>query len=208
MDLTRLTRSSYRRDRPSVGFCGQFTLTAARAHELCGGARRRLALWLARETQGPVIWIRPDWHPDRLHMAGVRAEIDPARLLLVEPQRSEDVLWTMEESLRAGVAPLVVADLTEAPSLVAVRRLHLAAEAGAEHTHMAALALLLLPGAGGAPGIETRWRLESAHHAPDRPGWHLSRLRARQDPPAHWDIRDGKIQKIGDPEGTRPMATA
>jgi protein ImuA len=112
MDLTRLTRSSYRHDRPTVPLLGRFRLAAARAHEFCGPTRRRLALWLARGTEGPVLWIRPAWHPDRLHMAGVREEIDPGRLIFVDPTRPEDLLWSMEEALRAGIVPLVVADLT------------------------------------------------------------------------------------------------
>jgi protein ImuA len=189
MDLTRLTRSSYRHDRPTVPLLGRFRLAAARAHEFCGPTRRRLALWLARGTEGTVLWIRPAWHPDRLHMAGVREEIDPGRLIFVEPTRPEDLLWSMEEALRAGIVPLVVADLIEPPGLTAVRRLHLAAEAGAERGARAPLGLLLTPGDGGAPGVETRWRLAPAHETPGTPGWRLSRLRAREAPPGDWPVR-------------------
>ncbi len=189
MDLTRITRSSYRRDRPSVPFLGRFGLPAGRAHEFCGPARRRLALWLARGTEGPVMWIRPAWHPDRLHMAGVRAEIVPGRLVFVEPVRTEDLLWSMEEALRAGIVPLVVTELTDPPGLTPVRRLHLAAEAGAARTGRAPLGLLLTPGGGGAAGVETRWRLDPGHVAPDAEGWRLSRLRAREAPPGTWRVR-------------------
>jgi hypothetical protein len=52
MDLTRLTRTSYRHDRPTVPLLGRFRLPAARTHEFCGPTRRRLALWLARGTEG------------------------------------------------------------------------------------------------------------------------------------------------------------
>ena len=190
MDLTKLTRQSHRRDRPGLPLPGGVRLAGARAHELCGTARRRLALWVAAEAEGPVMWIRPGWHPDRLHMAGVRAEIDPARLIFVAPERPADLLWSMEEALRAGVLPLVVCDLPEPPGLTPVRRLHLAAEAGVEARGGAGLGLILTPGAGGAPGVESRWRLEPAHAAEDT-GWQLARLRARDAPPAAWAVTRG-----------------
>jgi protein ImuA len=192
MDPTRLTRASHRQDRPSVPLLGRFPLAAGRAHEACGPARRRLALWLMAATKGPVMWIRPAWHPDRLHMAGVRVEADPGRLIFVEPVRAEDLLWSAEEALRAGVVPLVVADLTDPPGLTPVRRLHLAAEAGAERTGRAPLALLLAPGDGGAAGVETRWRLDPAHESPEAEGWRLARLRAREAPPGAWRVRRGR----------------
>ena len=210
MDLTKLTRQSHRHDRPGLTLLGRFRLAGARAHEVCGPARRRLALWLVARTQGPVIWIRPAWHPDRLHMAGVRAEIDPARLILVEPDRPEDLLWSMEEALRAGVGTMVVADLPEPPGLTPVRRLHLAAEAGAAAQGSLSLGLIVTPGDGGAAGVESRWRLDPAHGGavPERAdwedddgigpsvraegeGWRLTRLRARDAGPGEWAVRRG-----------------
>ncbi|MCU4654015.1 hypothetical protein N8I71_14310 [Roseibacterium sp. SDUM158016] len=192
MDLTRITRASHRSDRPAVPLLGRFRLAGGRAHEACGPARRRLALWLARETQGPVLWIRPAWHPDRLHMAGARQEIEPGRLLFVEPARADDILWSMEEALRAGIVPLVVAELTDPPGLTPVRRLHLAAETGAERTGRAPLGLLLTPGDGGAAGVETRWKLDPAYTpAPGggaTAGWRLARLRARDAAPGEWTV--------------------
>jgi protein ImuA len=190
MDLTKLTRQSHRHDRPGVSLLGRFRLTGARAHEICGPARRRLALWLAAETAGPILWIRPAWHPDRLHMAGVRAEIDPGRLIFVEPDRPEDILWSMEEALRAGVVPLVVADLPDPPGLTPVRRLHLAAEAGLEARGCAGLGLIVTPGDGGAAGVESRWRLDPAHGA-EATGWRLARLRGRDAPPGEWSVTRG-----------------
>ncbi|PWK60686.1 ImuA family protein [Roseicyclus mahoneyensis] len=190
MDLTKLTRQSHRHDRPGVPLLGRFRLAGARAHEVCGPARRRLALWLAAQTTGPVLWIRPAWHPDRLHMAGVRAEIDPGRLIFVEPDRPEDILWSMEEALRAGVVPLVVADLPDPPGLTPVRRLHLAAEAGLEARGGTALGLIVTPGDGGAAGVESRWRLDPAHGA-EATGWRLARLRGRDAPPGEWSVTRG-----------------
>ena len=135
MDITKLTRQSHRRDRPGLRLLDRFDIAGGRAHEFCGHTRRRLALWLAAsDTQtdiaSQILWIRPDWHPDRLHLAGVRAEVDPGRLIFVECCRPGDLLWCMEEGLRAGLNRLVVLDLPEPPGLTPVRRLHLAAEAG------------------------------------------------------------------------------
>ncbi len=198
MDLTKLTRQSHRRDRPGLPLLGRFRLAGARAHEMCGPARRRLALWLAAETTGPVLWVRPAWHPDRLHMAGVRAEIDPGRLITVEPDRAEDILWVMEETLRAGLVPLVVAELPEPPGLTPVRRLHLAAEAGVTARGGAGLGLILTPGDGGAAGVESRWSLTPAHGA-EGAGWRLARLRSRDAPPGEWRVTRG-------PEGRAMVA--
>ncbi|MBL4916359.1 ImuA family protein [Szabonella alba] len=132
-----------------------------------------------------VLWIVPGWLPGRLYPGGVAGFIDPGALILVEAPRAPDILWTMEEALRSGAVPLVVAELAEPPQLTPVRRLHLAAEAGMARRGMASapLGLLLLPDKGGAPGVESRWWME---YRPE--GWLLSRLRARSAPPRDWRL--------------------
>jgi len=168
-------------------FLQGLSLTPARAHEFCGPARHTLALIVARAFTGPVIWIAPGWGKDRLHGAGIGEMINPARLLFVSPGRTEDILWSMEESLRAGCAPLVVCDCPAIPGLTPVRRLHLAAETAAREHGAAPLGLLLIAGNGGAPGVESRWYMAQAHNK-GRTAWRLERRRARMAPPKVWHL--------------------
>ncbi|WP_372885663.1 ImuA family protein [Shimia sp.] len=182
---TRLLTRAPRRERPALELAPGLGLPRARLHEACGDARATFALWLAMQTTGPVFWIAPAWNRARLNPDGMRGFVDPGRFIFVTPQRPEDVLWCMEEVLRAGAVALAVADLPAPPGLTAVRRMHLAAETGAREGGATPTGLLLTPGNGGAPGIETRWRMDGAHQ---REGWRLCRLRARTAPPRAWHV--------------------
>lgn len=173
---------------PALTFAGDLSLTLSRCHELCGAARFTLALMIAARLDGPILWIRPGWDGSTLMARGIRRYIDPGRLIFAEPRRAEDILWSMEEGLRAGCVPLVVAECERPPALTPVRRLHLAAETGAGYGKMQPLGLLLTPGDGGAPGIESRWHL-APRHARDDTAWLLQRRRARMAPPAAWMLR-------------------
>ncbi len=184
-----LTRTSHRRPGAApVTFLGDLTLDRARVHEFCGTARRRLALKLAGTLAGPVFWIRPAWGAGQLHAEGMTGLVDPSRFIFFTPKRPEDLLWTMEEALRAGLVPLVVADLPGPPGLTAVRRLHLAAETGAKEGRVAPLGLILTPDTGGAPGVETRWSLTPQHASGGTEAWRLDRLRARMQPERSWRL--------------------
>ena len=185
-----LNRQSHRhRAAPPLVFLGRdMTLDRARVHEFCGAARQRLALKAAGRLSGPVFWIRPAWGTSRLHAEGMLKLADPARFTFLTPKRPEDLLWCMEEVLRAGLVPLVVADLPGPPGLTAVRRLHLAAETGARDGRVSPLGLLLTPEAGGAPGVESRWSLTPDHQSGGEEAWALARLRARMQPEKTWRL--------------------
>ncbi|MFD0858679.1 ImuA family protein [Roseovarius aquimarinus] len=190
--------------RPSLPVLGDVALPLARLHEACGPARHMLAMLIAAATRGPVLWIAPPWQAGALNPDGIEAFTGPERFIWITPEREVDILWTLEEALRSGAAPFVVADLPGPPGLTPVRRLHLAAETGAGAGKAMGLepplGLILTPGAGGAPGIETRWHMAPAHR-PGAPGWTLTRARARTAPPATWHVS-------GTPEGLRMTASA
>jgi protein ImuA len=177
--------------RPALPFLGDLSLTLARAHEICGNARRFLACVIAARLSGPVFWIAPSWQTDQLNPEAVGRLFDPGRITFLDPERAEDLLWCMEEVLRAGITPLVVADLPAPPGLTAVRRLHLAAETGAAEGRVRPLALLLTPGDGGAPGVETRWHIAGQHEATGPRRWQLERRRARTAPQKRWHMVPG-----------------
>ncbi|MFN4203423.1 MAG: ImuA family protein [Tabrizicola sp.] len=189
---------------------GDLSLRRGRVHELCGPSRIQLAARIMARTGGPVVWIRPGWLPERLNAAGLQPLADPARLILVQADRDEGLLWAAEEALRSGAAPLVVAELLSPPALTPTRRLHLAAEAGSTAAgrdgHPAPLGLILLPGQGGAQGVESRWHLAPAPSRAllwsEEDSFTLTRLRARLLPPASWSLRLGHREAVLEP---RPL---
>ncbi len=184
MSATLLTRKPYRqREAPALTLTEPLSLAHGRSHELCGPARHTLAVMLASRISGPVLWIRPAWRTERLHGDGAAAYLNPGRLVFANAPRPLDMLWCMEEALRSGAAPLVIAELEDPPGLTPIRRLHLAAESAPSKP--APIALILTAGDGGAQGVESRWHL-APDHADSQNRWTLSRLRARMSPPASW----------------------
>ena len=79
-------------------------------------------------------------------------------------------------------------DIPRLPALTPIRRLNLAAETGTAEGVSPPLGLLLTPGDGGAPGVESRWRLAAAVHQGLGEQWHLERIRSRSDPPRNWQV--------------------
>lgn len=175
---------------PCLTLLGELALPLGRVHEICGRARRTLALMIAAQAGAPVFWIAPKWGTDPVNPTGMSDLLPPQNVIFVTPEQTADMLWCMEETLRAGCVPVVVVDLPEPPALTPVRRLHLAAQAGIGQGRCRPLGLLLTPGDGGAPGIETRWQIDPSIRTTGD-SWTLTRQRARMAPPKHWILKQG-----------------
>lgn len=167
-------------------------LARGRAHEVTGPARRLLAAIAAgaAQTEGPVMWLRPGWRREGLCPQGLLPFADPGALVQLACPREADILWSMEEALRAGCVALVVAEVARAPDLRQLRRLHLASTEGGARGKLAPLGLLLAQDHAESriAGVESRWSLAPW---PDGGGyaWELARLHARNAPPARWRVQ-------------------
>ncbi|MFN7003411.1 MAG: hypothetical protein ACK4NW_08265 [Roseinatronobacter sp.] len=181
------------------------TLQQGRAHEFCGAARRVLAVWtLAQSAPDQMhLWIRMRWGRDRLFPQGLGDWLCPSRLITLDAARDAEMLACAEEALRSGAVASVTLEMAAPPALTPLRRLHLAAESGLARRQTRSrsaglLALVLTPGDGGTPGVESRWQLvpcpapNPPRINPVQPRWRLRRLRARMAPPAAWHVDGAK----------------
>lgn len=106
-----------------------------------------------------------------------------------------------------------MAELLVPPGLTPIRRMHLAAEAGAMAAQRdgtrAPLGLILLQGEWGAAGVESRWQMTPAPSPAllwsDAESWTLTRLRARLAPPAAWALQ--RLADGGETLTARPLDT-
>ncbi|MES2666894.1 MAG: hypothetical protein V4712_12395 [Pseudomonadota bacterium] len=131
------------------------TLIAARVHEAQGRGRRAFALFQAARTSGVLIWIMPTHIPELPFLDALPSGVNE-RLHLFRPTGETDLLWSVEEALRASAVGLVIAEPQQSLSLTAGRRLQLAAEAGQTR------GLMLIRNEAGSNAAESRWLCESA----------------------------------------------
>jgi protein ImuA len=150
---------------------------------------------LGRLGTSQILWClpRPDFYGPGLAAHG----LDPGRVVLVRAPRDAEILWAMEEGLRA---PGIVAVVGEAGSLptVASRRLQLATE------RSGVTAFLLRRWRDGGQAAReralpnaavTRWRVAVLPSRPHRgepgvgsPRWRVELLRCRGGDPACWEL--------------------
>jgi protein ImuA len=146
---------------------------------------------------GTVLWCLP--RPD-LYGHGLAAHgLDPAHIVLVRAPRDGEILWAMEEGLRA---PGIAAVVGEVGTLAAVasRRLQLAAE----RSGITAFLLRRWRDSGQAArernlpnAAVTRWRVAALPSQPlrgepgvGRPRWRVELLRCRGGESACWEVEE------------------
>ncbi len=162
---------------------------------------------LAASEGGVVLWCQP--RPD-LYGPGLAAcGLDPGRLVLVRAARDAEILWAMEEGLRAvGIAAVVGEVGTLGP--VASRRLQLAAE------RSGVTAFVLRRWRDGAKAARerglpnaaaTRWRIAALPSVSGRgepgfgcPRWRVELRRCRGAEPACWEV------EVADAAGSLSLA--
>lgn len=128
-----------------------FDLVPARVHEVEGQGRRAFALFHTIRYPGAIVWILPRHALGRPMPRGLPAGV-AERLLLLTPKGETDLLWSVEEALRAAPVGLVIAEPEKPLSLTAGRRLQLAAEAGQT------TGLMLIREGQGSNAAESRWQ--------------------------------------------------
>lgn len=177
-------------------------LRAGRAHEVCGAGASGFAACLAGRIGSDVLWITQGWCAERINPLGYARFADPSRLLMVLTKTQDEALAVAEEALRAGAVPLVVIEVTEPLSLIAGRRLHLAAETGQS------TALCLIPEGMGSNAAETRWRCTPVFAAEDstRQRWEI--IKNKEETLSTWTVywdEEARSFHLVSPPGERPV---
>jgi protein ImuA len=151
---------------------------------------------LGRLGTSPILWCLPRLD---LYGPGLAAHgLDPGRVVLVRAPRDAEILWAMEEGLRAPGIVAVVGEVGSLP-IVASRRLQLAAE------RFGITAFLLRRWRDGGQAAReralpnaavTRWRVAALPSWPPLHGelgvgrvrWRVELLRCRGGDPACWEL--------------------
>lgn len=139
--------------RPEPAPADPFSLYPRRVHEAEGRGRRAFALFQAARHPGPLVWILPSHAMGLPMLRGLPRSVGE-RLHLFRPKGETDLLWCIEEALRAVPVSLVIAEPEKPMSLTAGRRLQLAAEAGRT------TGLMLIRQGAGSNAAQTRWNCD------------------------------------------------
>ncbi|RNF33979.1 ImuA family protein [Paracoccus methylarcula] len=168
--------------RPEPELEQMLSLAPSRVHEAEGLGRRAFALFQAARHDAPLVWVLA---PRAEHLPMLRGLPDGVgdRLHVIRPASETDLLWAVEESLRANPVGLVIAEPSLPLSLTAGRRLQLAAEAGRT------TGLMLIREGQGSNAAETRWHCAPvAGDARDSTLHHWSLIKNKKGTTGNWNL--------------------
>jgi protein ImuA len=106
-------------------------LSKAAVHEVMGSAASGFAAMLVGRTKKTALWCVEAGLKTALYGPGLAAYgVATERLVIVHCRGADEMLWAMEEGLREEALGLVIGEPVRPVSLIASRRLQLAAETG------------------------------------------------------------------------------
>ena len=153
-------------------------LALGAVHEATGSAAIGLVGMVSAQLEGPVLWCVDMGARTTLYGPGLAAfGLHPARVVVARCRGRTDLLWAMEEGLRASALTAVIGEPPGIVDLTASRRLQLAAEAGGT----LGIVLNSEKGVRFAPSaLESRWRIDTEPAADMvRPRWRVVLERCR-----------------------------
>jgi len=175
-----------------------------RAHEVTGPGALTFAFALGSALGGTVLWISECWKREQINPTGFCAFLDPAKLLLARTKDQTDTLAVAEEALRSGAIALIVAETDQPLSLIAGRRLQLAAEAGKS------TGLCIVPSGAGSNAAETRWHCAPLFDITDSTLQRWELIKNKTGTLMTWDVCwDAEARRISmaSKTGQRPVFT-
>ncbi len=142
-----------RSEAPADGMGAAAATAARRIFALLLGVRRLHAL----ERPGPLLWCLPAAAAHETGMPYSRGlaalGLDPDRVIIASPRKNRDVLWVVEEAVKAGCLSLVLGEV-QGGGVTAARRLSLAAAEG-----RTPCVLVSPAGQAAVTATATRWRV-------------------------------------------------
>ena len=111
------------RSNETLEFAPGINLKIGFIHEVCGPSNFLMAMMIASKTEGLIIWVHESSkipYPD-----GISSWFSPKRVILVKVSNSQELIWTIEESLRIGLGFLIIGDTETIPNYTSIHRLKL-----------------------------------------------------------------------------------
>ena len=175
----------------SYDFSNCFPPHAARVHEVFGAGALGFAAIVGGQSGGSVLWIAGRWRHEQINPAGLAPYCDPSAVVLVQGADQTECLASAETALRSGAVSVVVVELEKPLSLIAGRRLNLAAQAG-ETT-----CILVIPEGMGSNAAETRWRCVPVFDPQDSTLQHWALIKNKAGTLGVWMIRwDAETRRV------------